>query len=115
MSLYLFLLCAEGFISLISYYVTENKIQGVKINRHAPSVMHIFLADDSLVFLIADLNNDMCFKDIIDKHEFARGQKINFGKLTIFFSPNCNTHSRDDIKRLLVEKYLTYYDWEKQK
>ena len=46
---YLFLLCAEGFSSLLARAELEGKIGGVRICRSAPSVSHLLLADDSLI------------------------------------------------------------------
>lgn len=47
---YLFLLCAEVLSRLISYAESRELIYGVRICREAPSISHLFFADDSLVF-----------------------------------------------------------------
>ena len=50
LSPYLFILCAEGFTSLLTKAEGEGKLHGVSICRRAPSVSHLLFADDSLFF-----------------------------------------------------------------
>lgn len=50
LSPYLFLLCAEGFTSLLDNAETEGLIHGMSICRRAPYVSNLLFADDSLVF-----------------------------------------------------------------
>ena len=50
LSPYMFLLCAEGFTSLLAKAEMENQIHGVSICRRAPSITHLLFADDSLLF-----------------------------------------------------------------
>ena len=50
LSPYLFLLCAEGFTSLLQKAEMESNIHGVSICRSAPKISHILFVDDSLLF-----------------------------------------------------------------
>ena len=50
LSPYLFLLCAEGFTSLLAHIKLEGRINGVSIYRRAPKVSNLLFADDSLLF-----------------------------------------------------------------
>ena len=50
LSPYLFLLCAEGFTSLLARAQNEGRIHGVAVCRCAPSISHMLFADDSLLF-----------------------------------------------------------------
>ncbi|KAL0006924.1 hypothetical protein SO802_008426 [Lithocarpus litseifolius] len=50
LSPYLFLLCAEGFTSLLAKAEYEGKIHGVQICRRAPSISNLLFAKDSLIF-----------------------------------------------------------------
>ena len=50
LSLYLFLLCSEGFNGLIHHAVNEGKIKEFSLCRGGPKISHIFFADDSVLF-----------------------------------------------------------------
>ena len=50
LSPYLFLLCAEGFTSLLQKVEMESNIHGVSICRSAPKISHLLFVDDSLLF-----------------------------------------------------------------
>ena len=50
LSPYLFLLCTEGFTSLLLKAEMEKQIQGVSICREAPRINNLLFADDSLIF-----------------------------------------------------------------
>ena len=50
LSPYLFLLCVEGFTSLLQKAELEGNIHGVSICRSAPKISHLLFADDSLLF-----------------------------------------------------------------
>lgn len=46
LSLYLFLLCVEGLLTLIKLTKAWGKIHDVKISRSALSISHLFFTDD---------------------------------------------------------------------
>ena len=50
LSPYLFLLCADGFSSLINEAVRNQGLSGISICRGCPLVSHLFFADNSLLF-----------------------------------------------------------------
>ena len=56
LSPYLFLLCAEGFTSLLTKAENDARIHGVSICRRAPKVSNLLFADDSLLFCRATQN-----------------------------------------------------------
>ena len=54
LSPYLFLLCADGFSSLIIKAVRNQMLSGLSIYRGCPKITHLFFADDSLLFCKAN-------------------------------------------------------------
>ena len=51
LSLYLFLICAEGFTSVLARAEIEGRLHGVALCRSAPSITNLFFANDSLFFV----------------------------------------------------------------
>ena len=47
---YLFLLCGEGLSALLRKREMEGLLHGVAVKRGAPTISHLFLADDSVIF-----------------------------------------------------------------
>lgn len=56
LSLYLFLLCTEGLISLLNRPDQEFQIPGIKLCRGAPSINHLLVVDDNVLFCKADVD-----------------------------------------------------------
>ena len=50
LSPYLFLLCVEGFTSLLSKAEAEGRLHGIQICRRAPCISNLLFANDSLIF-----------------------------------------------------------------
>ena len=50
LSFYLFLLCADGFSSLINKAVRSHTMNGLSICRGCLMISHLFFANDSLLF-----------------------------------------------------------------
>ena len=65
LSLYLFLICAEGLSSLIRQAKRNGSICGVKAGRGGPSISHLFLAYDSLLFGQATQEGCLQFQSIL--------------------------------------------------
>ena len=53
LSPYLFLICAEGFASMLHEAEMRGLLTGIKICRKAPRVSHLIFADDSLLIMEA--------------------------------------------------------------
>lgn len=81
LSPYLFLLCSEGFNALLEQAETTNKIKGVCVAQGAPSINHLFFADDSILFFPANQGTANCHLEILNKYEPCSGQQINRDKL----------------------------------
>ncbi|OMO67876.1 reverse transcriptase [Corchorus capsularis] len=107
LSPYLFLLCMEGFTSLLQRAENNGLIQGVAVARHAPRISHLFFADDSLLFIRAQSSDCTTIIDVLHKFELASGQQINIEKSSVFFSSNTPENTRSSIMELLgVRKIL---------
>ena len=77
LSPYLFLLCAEGFSSLLAKAEAENKLHGVSICRRAPSISHLLFANDSFLFFRATQDEVQEIANILQLYATASGQQIN--------------------------------------
>ena len=45
---YLFLLCGEGFSSMLRYYGPQHLSRGIRVGIHAPWISHLLFADDDI-------------------------------------------------------------------
>ena len=68
---YLFLLCAEGFKSLLAKAENDAKIHGASICREAPKVSNLLFADDSLLFYRATQNEVEAVSEILQTYANA--------------------------------------------
>ena len=109
---YLFLLCAEGFTTLLSKFEEEGRLKGVAVCRSAPRISHLLFADDSLLFCQASLEEVKYVTDILQLYADSSGQCINFEKSSIYFSSNTVGGQREMIKSMLgvkeVERFESY-------
>ncbi|KAL0454018.1 UNVERIFIED_CONTAM: putative mitochondrial protein [Sesamum latifolium] len=85
---YLFLLCTEAFSSLLQYTEQEGSIPRVSICRGTPSISHLLLEDDTLIFSGASPAISWAILDVLEIYNRASGQEINFAKSSIAFSRN---------------------------
>lgn len=109
---YLFILCADGFSSLITQAVHRRSIHGIQICRGAPSLSHLVFADDSILFARASVRECSELANIISLYERASGQKVNLDKTEVSFSRGVPTTTRTEIGELLhvqeVERHTKY-------
>lgn len=97
LSSYLFLICMEGFTSLIKEFERRNLIQGVQIARGTPRLSHMFFADDSYIYCKVNGDASSQVINMLYTFEKASGQKINMEKSSVFFSCNTETQGREEI------------------
>lgn len=74
---YLFLLCDEGFSSLLKEAERTGAIRGVRVCPNAPSVSHLLFADDSLLLVRANKETTLHLQSILQLYESVSGQTIN--------------------------------------
>jgi hypothetical protein len=113
LSLYLFLICAEGLSSLLLHEEEVGGIDGVRVCRNAPSVSHLLFADDSLILMGANTTNATSLQRVLDTYCANSGKKVSLAKSSIFFSPNTNALTKAEIcdtlhidTEALSDKYL---------
>ena len=83
LSLYLFLLCADGFLSLIKDAARNQLLSGVSICKGCPMVTHLFFAGNSLLFCKVNEQEFHILIEILELYEAASGQKVNAEKSLI--------------------------------
>ncbi|KAM6599952.1 hypothetical protein CsatA_019561 [Cannabis sativa] len=88
LSPYLFLICAEGFSSLIKSFEAQGELHGCRVCNGAPIISHMLFADDSYLYCKAIDKEALNVIRLLQLFEQASGQQVNFAKSTIFFSSN---------------------------
>lgn len=101
LSPYIFVICTQGFSSLLRNYSEQGLIRGVRMARRGPIITHLFFADDSLVSFKVDGNSVRNFKDCLETYERALGQLVNYDKSALTFSPNTTKLNQDRTKQFL--------------
>ena len=112
LSPYLFLLCVEGFTSLLQKAELEGRIHGVSICRRAPKISHILFADDSLLFCQATERETQETFDVLKLYAKASRQCLNMEKSLVYFSSNTTSQIRESIKAMIrvneVDRFESY-------
>ncbi|KAB2600004.1 hypothetical protein D8674_010275 [Pyrus ussuriensis x Pyrus communis] len=88
LSPYLFILVGEVLSKLIQGAVDQGRLEGVKMGGSGPVISHLFFADDTLLFLRADMENCRNLRQLLDNFCEASGQKVNLVKSSVFFGAN---------------------------
>lgn len=74
LSPYLFILCEEGLSAMISKAVACQSIKGLVMCPGAPTLHHLFFADDSFLFGSATEIECQRYLSLLNIHEQASGQ-----------------------------------------
>ncbi|KAH9649980.1 reverse transcriptase domain-containing protein [Citrus sinensis] len=88
LSPYLFIICAEGLNLLIYHYEQAGLLHSVIVVRGAPSITHLFFADDCFIFFKAADKEACLVKNILAMYGSTSGQIANYNKSSISFSAN---------------------------
>lgn len=64
-------------------------IHGIKVTKDAPSISHLFFADDCLIFSNASHEEANNLMSLINDFSTCSDQVINLQKYGCFFSKNC--------------------------
>ncbi|CAL1378948.1 unnamed protein product [Linum trigynum] len=84
----LFVLCTEGFATLLRKAISEKKLAGTKVAPRAPRISHLFFADDSYLFLRGTVTECENLMAVLNKYEELSGQRVNLAKSAVCFSHN---------------------------
>ncbi|KAM6597412.1 uncharacterized protein LOC133034387 [Cannabis sativa] len=101
LSTYLFIICAEGFSTLIKRYESRCLLRGCRVARGAPSVTHMLFADDSYFFCQAYPDAAARVITLLRTFEKASGQQVNLDKSLISFSTNTDVGTHADMCSIL--------------
>ena len=81
LSLYLFMLVADGLSRLLQKEIDNGKIKDLIVCRHIPGISHLLFADDSRSSRNVHQANKI--KLVLNKHEKATGQLLSPGKCSL--------------------------------
>jgi hypothetical protein len=81
---YLFLLAAEGLSGLLKQSRQSSQLEGIKVASTAPAVNHLLFADDSLLFVKANVEGALEVNGLLEKYCNASGQRVNLDKSSVF-------------------------------
>ncbi|XP_031121175.1 uncharacterized protein LOC116024422 [Ipomoea triloba] len=79
----------------------RGSIHGCRVARGAPSISHLFFADDSLLFFKANVQEAGVIKQCLIEYESMSGQAVNFHKSSVCFSRNTAETVRDEVASVL--------------
>ena len=95
------MICAEGLSVLLHHAQLEGALSRVKNFQAAPSISHLFFADDSVIFLKEKQEEAAALKQVLELYENCLGQCINRKKSALMFSPNTVAEERSNVKQSL--------------
>lgn len=94
---YLFILVVDALSHLINKVVLDGRLQGFQLARGAPTLTHLFFADDALLFSRASPHNAYELIRILNVYSKCSGQRINLSKSGLI----CGKFVRADCKQQL--------------
>ncbi|XP_058784057.1 uncharacterized protein LOC131658822 [Vicia villosa] len=101
LSPYLFILCAEILSGMFKMAANSKVFHGIKVARHAPTISHLFFADDNLLFSRANEFEAARILGILHRYQNASGQLVNVEKSEVSFSGNVSAASKEAIRSFL--------------
>ncbi|XP_024172194.1 uncharacterized protein LOC112178251 [Rosa chinensis] len=100
----------EGLSAFITNAMQCNLIQGMKMCPHAPTLHHLFFADDSLLFGTATTAECLAFKHILNVYKQASRQKVHFQKSIMVFSKNVDIDLQNSLASILEVERKAEHD-----
>lgn len=100
---YIYIMCEEGLSSILRRNEKAGLLHGCIIARGEPIISHLFFADDFCFFFRANGVKASVLNRILNIYEKISGQKINYNKSALTFSPSTNDSSKREVcERLRV-------------
>ncbi|CAM8877709.1 unnamed protein product [Rhodiola kirilowii] len=113
LSPYLFVLCSDWLARSLEDQQSHNLIRGIKVARTAPMISNLMFADDSILFVRAEVDDIMRLKSTLVKYEELSGQQINLSKSEVCTGNNVDGDRERLLRSILgmrsvmkIEKYL---------
>lgn len=85
LSPYLFILAADALSHMIKQGLHEGRLGGIQLSNSAPTLTHLFFADDAVIFAKAEEREAYQLIQILNDYSKASGQRINVLKSGIIF------------------------------
>ncbi|CAN6724078.1 unnamed protein product [Malus baccata var. baccata] len=101
LSPFLFLICTEGFSSLIKNGMECGLLHGYRFTPNGTPITHLFFADDSVLFGNATVEEAKGVVDIVNTYARGSGQEINLSKSSIFFGTSTSKRIKKRIGNTL--------------
>ncbi|KAK5839905.1 hypothetical protein PVK06_008759 [Gossypium arboreum] len=112
LSAYLFLFCMEVVSRMLIQAQDNNILRGVRASINGPRIIHLFFADDVLLFVRNKKSDVEMLVNMLNTFSNILGQEINFEKSMVLFSPNTSRAQRNnfsDILGMMVVENLNNY------
>lgn len=101
LSPFLFLICVEGFSSLIRNEERVGRIWGILVNAFVKTISHVFFADDLVLFCRAIEVKACNMKCLLQRYAEGSGQFINLDKSSVHFSVGCSQWLKTQLAHVL--------------
>ncbi|CAN6541494.1 unnamed protein product [Malus baccata var. baccata] len=101
LSPFLFLLCTEGFSSLIRKSMERGSLHGIRLTPSGNPLSHLFFADDSVLFGHATMEEAQGMVDVLNVYANGSGQNINLEKSSLFFGSTTSKRKKKKIGETL--------------
>lgn len=92
----------EGFTALLNSFEDQKLISGIKVATTPPPITHMFFADDSYIFCIANMESAEIVMQLLRASEQASCRKLNVEKSSVFFSNNTADYLKRDLGQNLM-------------
>ncbi|KAM1884835.1 hypothetical protein ACFX14_037585 [Malus domestica] len=110
LSPYLFVMCVKGLLTLLIRAESIGALHGIKVRRSAPSIHHLFFADDSFLFARGTLEECMSIKQVLNVYEAVSGQTVNLERSCLSFSSNLTDHDQQLLALCLGMRRVEFHD-----